>query len=243
MRRLRDPQALIAIGLILLAVVALRHSVNSTTLIVLLVIIPSVICHEVMHGVVALACGDDTAKRAGRLTLNPIKHIDPLGTLVLPALLALSGLGPFGYAKPVPVNPTRMRHPRNDTVLVSLAGPATNLALSGASILLIRYALPADTGFRLYYFGLGAVSLLAQILFWVGFLNVVLALFNVLPIPPLDGSAVVERLLPRSALPAWWQFRRFAMIGLIILVLWNPGDFLGRIFAPAEAAWAHLLIA
>jgi Zn-dependent protease len=249
MSRLRDPQALIAVGLILLAVYGLRHTVSSTTLVVLVVIIPSIILHEISHGVVALWCGDDTAKRAGRLTLNPIRHIDPLGTLVLPVLLALSGLGAFGYAKPVPVNPARMRHPRNNAVLVSLAGPATNLILAGLSIVILRDIEPAGTAGDLYLAfelvgprGLSSLSLFVQFLYLLGLLNVVLAVFNALPIPPLDGSILIERLLPASALPTWWQIRRYAMIVLFVLVLLDPGQFLGRIFLPAERAWAHFLV-
>jgi Zn-dependent protease len=241
LQRLRDPQALIAIGLILLAVYGLRHTVSSTTLLVLVVVIPSIILHEISHGVVALWCGDDTAKRARRLTLNPLRHIDPLGTLVLPALLALSGLGAFGYAKPVPVNPSRMRHPRNDHVLVSLAGPATNLILAGISIVLLRDVAPAGTAQLLYYYGLSAVGIGYRLLFLLGFLNVTLAVFNALPIPPLDGSILVERLLPQSALPTW-KFRRYAMVGLLVVVLLDPDQFLARIFDPAQRAWAHLLI-
>ncbi len=240
----RDPQALIAIGLILLAVFGLRHAVSTTTLLVLAVVIPSIMLHEIAHGVVALACGDDTAKRAGRLTLNPIRHVDPLGTLVLPVLLALSGLGAFGYAKPVPVNPSRMRHPRNDSVLVSLAGPATNLALAGISILLIRSVFPPGSGQALYdyySYGFPTVGAGLQVVYLLGLLNVTLAVFNALPIPPLDGSVLVERLLPSSALPTWWMIRRYAMIALLVLVLLDPGQFLAHVFGPAERAWASLL--
>ena len=248
--RLRDPQALIAVGLILVALYGLRHTVSTTTLLVLVVIIPSIILHEISHGVVAMWCGDDTARRAGRLTLNPLRHIDPLGTIVLPALMALSGLGAFGYAKPVPVNPARMRHPRNDSVLVSLAGPATNLLLAGLSIVVLRTLEPAGTATALYsairLFGPDGLPLFGtgvQLLYLLGLLNVVLAVFNALPVPPLDGSILVERLLPASALPTWWQIRRYAMVALLILVLLHPGHFLTRIFDPAERAWAHLLVA
>src|SRR5204863_3154976 len=99
-------------------------------IIFVLVLIPSVILHEIMHGVVALAFGDDTAKRAGRLTLNPIPHIDPVGSVALPLLLAVAGAPIFGWAKPVPVNPRQLRNPRQQSLLVSLAGPATNIALA-----------------------------------------------------------------------------------------------------------------
>ncbi len=93
-------------------------------------LVPSIILHELSHGVVALALGDDTAKRAGRLTLNPVKHVDPVGTLLVPAILSLSGLGAYGWAKPVPVSTNRLRSPRNHTVVVSLVGPLTNFALA-----------------------------------------------------------------------------------------------------------------
>jgi Zn-dependent protease len=241
------PQALVAVGLILLAVYAVRHSVSGTTLLVFAVIVPSIILHEITHGWVALAFGDDTAKRAGRLTLNPLRHIDPVGTLLLPAVLALSGLGAFGYAKPVPVSPARMRHPRNGSLVTSLAGPATNLVLAGASILVLRYLRPPGTVTALTgaldTYGIGAVDITDRVIYLVGFLNVTLAVFNLIPLPPLDGSAVVERLLPASAWPTWLTVRRYAMPVLLVLVLLDHGQVLGRIFDPAERAWGHLLTA
>src|SRR5438445_10887532 len=100
---------------------------SDTTLILLAVLVPSVMLHELSHGLVALAFGDDTAKRAGRLTLNPIAHIDPVGSIGLPLLLAVAGAPVFGWAKPVPVNRGNLRNPRQETLLVSLAGPATNI--------------------------------------------------------------------------------------------------------------------
>src|SRR5207237_10455946 len=103
------------------------------------VLIPSVILHEVSHGWVALAFGDDTAKRAGRLTLNPIAHVDPFGTIILPLLLSLSGIGAFGYAKPVPVNPRNLRNPRQHSLYVSLAGPLTNITLALIAGLVLRF--------------------------------------------------------------------------------------------------------
>lgn len=246
MNRYRDPQVLVAIALIVIAVLAVRSHISTTTWLVFAVVVPSIILHEVAHGVAALAFGDDTARRAGRLTLNPIRHIDPVGTLVLPGILALSGLGAFGYAKPVPINPARMRHPRNDAVIVSLAGPATNLALAGLSIFLLRDVRPAGTAasvnFIVSHFGLGPpISITDRVLYLLGFLNVILAVFNALPIPPLDGSAVVGRLLPRSALPTWYTIQRYAMPILIVLVLVDQGQVLSHIFNPAERAWAHLL--
>lgn len=246
MKRLAHPQALIAVALIGLALYALRHNLSSTNLLVFALVVPSIILHEIAHGVVALGFGDDTAQRAGRLTLNPVRHIDPFGTLILPAVLAYAGWGAFGYAKPVPINPARMRSPRNDSVVVSLAGPATNLALAGLSILLLHLARPAGTAQAVYQaislHGLDApLDLTDRLLFLLGFVNVTLAVFNALPIPPLDGSAVVARLLPRSALPFWYSYQQYAMPILLVLVLLNPGHFLDHVFGPAERAWAHLL--
>jgi Zn-dependent protease len=245
MRRLAHPQTLVVIGLVAIALYAIRHTLSSTTLIVFAVAVPSIILHELAHGVTALGFGDDTAKRAGRLTLNPVRHIDPIGTLVLPGVLALAGLGAFGYAKPVPINPGRMRSPRNSALVVSLAGPATNLALAGLSIVLLRVARPAGTAqavnFVVSNFGVGALPPADRVLYLLGFVNVTLAVFNALPIPPLDGSAVVGRLLPRSALPAWYSLQQYAMPILLVLVLLDPGNFLAHVFGPAERAWAHLL--
>ncbi len=247
MRRVGNAQILVAVGLILLAVYALRQSLGVTTLLIFVVVVPSIILHELSHGVAALAFGDDTAKRAGRLTLNPIKHVDPIGTLVLPGVLALAGLGAFGYAKPVPVSPGRMRSPRNNSLVVSLAGPATNLVLAGISILALRYLRPAGTAQTvdtlISFGGLSSVDIVDQLLYLMGFLNVTLAVFNLIPLPPLDGSAVVERLLPPSAWPTWLKVRQYAMPVLLLVVLLNPGGFLGHVFGPAERAWAHLLTA
>lgn len=245
--RLSNAQGLVVVVLVALALYGLRHSLGVTTLLIFAVVVPSIILHELAHGVVALAFGDDTARRAGRLTLNPIRHVDPIGTLVLPGVLALSGLGAFGYAKPVPIAPNRMRSPRNHTLIVSLAGPATNLLLAGVSILALRYARPAGTAQAINTLvslgGLGVVDVTDRVLYLLGFLNVSLAVFNLIPLPPLDGSAVVERLLPPSAWPTWLKIRQYAMPALLLLVLIDQGRFLGQVFGPAERAWAHVLAA
>ncbi|MGH8936958.1 MAG: site-2 protease family protein [Acidimicrobiia bacterium] len=147
-----------------------------------LLLVPSVIFHEVAHGWIAARLGDPTARRAGRLTLNPLPHIDPVGSLILPGLLALSRAGIiFGWAKPVPVNPAAFRRPVSGMALVAIGGPLTNLALALAAG---RLVMP---------FVEGTAATVA-----VGFvlLNVVLAVFNLLPIPPLDGSRVLRLLLP-----------------------------------------------
>jgi len=200
---------------------------SQTTLILFAVLIPSVMLHEISHGAVALAFGDDTAKRAGRLTLNPIAHVDPFGTLILPLLLALTGAGMFGWAKPVPVNPAQLRNPRQQALLVSLAGPATNIALAILAAGVLRAHLVHT-------------NLAVRIVFDAGFVNVVLAAFNLLPIPPLDGSAVIERFLPPSWAPQWYRFRQYSFGLLLLLVLLRPNT-LHRVFDAALRVWGHLL--
>jgi Zn-dependent protease len=243
-RRRVDTQVLIAVGLILIALYSARSSIGATDLLVFAVVVPSIILHEVAHGAAAWAFGDDTALRAGRLTLNPFRHVDPVGTLVLPGLLALSGLGVFGYAKPVPINPSRMRRPRNHSLLVSLAGPATNLALALAAALVLRFARPASTAALVHLvtegYGIGILGVGDRVLFLLGFVNITLAVFNALPIPPLDGSAVVARLLPARALPGWYTFTRWAMPVLIVLVLLDRGRLLGHVLGPVERAYARI---
>jgi Zn-dependent protease len=220
--------AAVAVGV---AVLALRHHVlNRDTLIFLLALIPAIVCHEVSHGVVALWCGDDTAKRAGRLTLNPLKHIDPFGSIVVPLVLVLTGGPPFGWAKPVPVAVNRLRHPRNQSVLVSFAGPATNIILAAiAGIALHELLVHSQAG------------LVAQIVFEFGIVNVVLAAFNLLPIPPLDGSALVERLLPVSALPGYYRMRMGFMVVVLLLVFLDQG-LLSRILGDVENWYLNLVL-
>jgi Zn-dependent protease len=210
-----------------------RHVVTSTTFLLLAVVIPSIILHEVSHGVAALAFGDDTAKKAGRLTLNPVPHIDILGTIILPAVLALSGFNVFGYAKPVPINPSRMRHPRNDAVFVSLAGPATNVVLAVIAGLWLRFLHPV-------YIDYGSGPWLPRILFAFGNINVVLAVFNLVPIPPLDGSAVVTRFLPKAWEGWWGTLRKYGMFILIAVVLVRPSLFTS-VLAPVERLWQRLI--
>jgi Zn-dependent protease len=200
--------------------------------------IPSVILHEVSHGVVALAFGDDTAKRAGRLTLNPLPHIDPFGTIILPALMLLVGYGAIAYAKPVPVNVGRLRRPRNESLLVSLVGPAVNIVLAVAAALAYRVVV-GSTAIPLDSHGFPAQTV-PKVLLIFGFVNVILAVFNLIPIPPLDGSAVVERVLPRSWWPGYLRLRQFSLPLVLLLVFLAP-QVLTRIFDPALNLWSHLL--
>lgn len=196
------------------------------SVIFLAVLVPSVILHEISHGVVALGFGDDTAKRAGRLTLNPIAHIDPFGTLLLPGLLVLSGGAAFGYAKPVPVRVDRLRNPRWHSLWVSLVGPATNLVIAVAAAVAFRTLQPTGVGF--------------EIVLTLGIANVVLAVFNMIPLPPLDGSALLEWLLPARWLTTYYRLRPYSMLILLGIFLLRPGSF-DAVIEPAVDLWARLL--
>jgi Zn-dependent protease len=190
-------------------------------LIYIVILLFSVIIHEVMHGVAAELFGDDTARRQGRLTLNPIPHIDPFASILLPAIMLISSGGAFalGAAKPVPVDFTNMRRPRLGMAVVSLAGPLSNLAIA------IVLALPAT-------FGLIEINeLLARAIF----LNVVLAVFNLLPIPPLDGSKIIASVLPTNIMNSLLRYEQYGF--LIILVLLFTG-ILNTLLIPFVALFA-----
>jgi Zn-dependent protease len=197
---------------------------NSTLYAVSVWVLPLVIAitfHEAAHGFVAHHFGDSTAWDRGRVTFNPLKHIDPFGTLLLPAILLLSQ-APFlfGYAKPVPVNFRALRHPRIDMVWVALAGPATNIAL----------ALLAATAFHLLdYTPASAVQWLADNLKNALVINVVLAVFNMLPIPPLDGGRVAVGLLPNVLAVPLSRLEPYGMLILlgILIILPMAGSQLG----------------
>jgi Zn-dependent protease len=210
---------------VLIALVA-DHHISTQEVLIFCAIVPSVILHEVSHGWVAKLFGDDTAQRAGRLSLNPLKHIDPVGTLIVPALMSLAGAGFFGWAKPVPVNVGRLRSPRNQGVLVSLSGPAVNAILAGGfAILFIKVK-----GVLLYIDGIFYLSSLPtwkQYIFLISLVNVGLFVFNMIPIPPLDGSVLFERMLPARYWPTYLRYRQYTMpivMGLVFLnFLLNPG--------------------
>lgn len=233
-----SPRATIWIiaGVALLAVLVRAHKITTFEILLICTIVPSVILHEVSHGAMALFFGDDTAKRAGRLTLNPIKHIDPFGTIILPILLVLSGVGAIAYAKPVPVNVSRLRNSRNSSVVVSLVGPVVNIALAVVLGLFFKAFVTSDVARVDAAGGVGSIG--AQLLFVAGYVNVLLAVFNLIPLPPLDGSAVLERLLPRSALPGYYRIRPFTMFVPLILVVLDPSA-LQHLFLWFETRYAQ----
>jgi Zn-dependent protease len=191
--------------------------------------------HESAHGLAALACGDPTAREQGRISLNPLRHIDPVGSILFPAILALSGAPVFGWARPVPVDLRRTRNPRSANLLVSAAGPLSNVVLAIAFTCLVLVLRP-----RLH--GVSASSI-DEVLFLLAvysvLINAALALFNLLPIPPLDGFGVLESLLPRRLAMIAFQLRRYGMVILLVIMMTGV---LGRILGPAQRAILDLLI-
>lgn len=180
----------------------------------LLSLAAGIICHEYAHGRVAEYLGDPTAKMMGRLSFNPIKHLDPFGSIILPLFLLVSRAGfVFGWAKPVPVNPSYFKDPRRGMAYVGLAGPLTNLTLASVGSLFYRLSvfLQISTG----------------VLFFQYFVmvNVILAVINLVPIPPLDGSRLVAAVLPKAWLPFYDSLERYGFLILIIILF-----FFGFIF-------------
>lgn len=201
-------------------------------------LISAIILHEISHGLVALRFGDDTAKRAGRLTLNPVPHIDPFGSLILPAMLAFTGFPAFGWAKPVPITPSRLGNPRRDMLLVGLAGPGSNFVLMGLSAIAARAVSRGSASYA--WTTWGDLPLLVQVLIAFALVNLLLGLFNLLPIPPLDGSSLLERVLPGRWLPRWYQVRPYGMLVLFLLAF--STNLLGRFFAPFEEALFRFIL-
>ncbi len=186
---------------------------------ILLVLFFSVVLHEYAHGYVAYRLGDPTANDAGRLTMNPIAHVDIVGTIIIPLALFVSKSGfLFGWAKPVPINPTYFRKPMEGMALTGVAGPASNLLLALAASLILRFAGA--------FLGDGIV---AQLLVYGIVINVVLAVFNLIPIPPLDGSRVILPFLPPSIARFYFELEPYGMFVVIGLLVTGV---LGRIIVP-----------
>lgn len=184
----------------------------------LVILIFSAILHEVMHGFVAFKLGDPTAKILGRLTLNPRPHIDPIMSVLVPALLVFSG-SPiiFGAAKPVPVNPIHFKDPKKDMALVGLAGPLTNLCLAVIAALLYHF-IP--------------ISIFQQLFFLIALYNLMLGFLNLIPIPPLDGAKIFSALLPDDLAQSFNSIGNIGVFILFFLLVFPLGPFsLGRVLS------------
>jgi len=196
------------------------------TALMVVVLLFSIIIHEIAHGYVALLNGDPTARMLGRITLNPIPHIDLVGSIVLPLLLLISNSGfLIGWAKPVPVNPLNFRNYRWGEFAVSAAGPVSNLALAAIFSLLLRLGLENPGLTQLAYYGVS--------------INIILALFNLIPIPPLDGSHILALVLPRELARLYSYLQPVGFI--LILILFYTG-ILGVILMPLYRQIATIML-
>jgi Zn-dependent protease len=186
----------------------------------LLILIPVLLfcmmMHELAHGFIAYKLGDPTAKRAGRLSFNPIRHLDPIGTAMFVITYLFSGFV-FGWAKPIPVSSYYFKNQQRGMAIVGLAGPVTNFILAIVFVLILNWLHPSGSG-RLF-----------QFLFLAFQVNVVLGVFNLFPIPPLDGSRVVGAFLPRNAYAKWIQVDRYGFLIVIVLIVIFQSQFFGLI--------------
>ncbi len=200
-------------------------------LIVLVILVYSAILHEIAHGLVAYRLGDPTAKLSGRLTLNPIPHIDPFMSILLPLLLIISGSPVvFGAAKPVPVDPFNLRDGRKDLALVSIAGPLTNVMIAVTAVAL----------FRILHSSISPV--ISGIILQIVQLNLLLAIFNLLPIPPLDGSKVLAQFLPEDTARSYLSLGTFGFMIIFLLLAFPIGGFsLNHLIITLLAFALHLL--
>lgn len=187
----------------------------------------SITIHEYFHGVVAERRGDDTARLLGRLTLNPIAHIDLFGTILLPVIAMISGFPLFGWAKPVPINPLRLYSPKSDMMYIGIAGPLANFSLAVASALLLKFIRSTEM-----------LVLFAPIASYLMVINVILGVFNLIPVPPLDGSHIIGGILPREM---FYRYERMAPYGFIIIIFLLYSGILNAILMPIVSLILRLL--
>jgi Zn-dependent protease len=203
--------------------------------------------HESAHAWMANLRGDPTARMLGRITLNPIKHIDPVGTILLPLVAAFAGIPMLGWAKPTPVNPRNFRNPVLDDVLTSIVGPISNFAVAcSATTFLLIIRLSSGTGRQVIDQVVGPIPLRSQsilvplcvLLYELMVINIVLGVFNLIPVPPLDGSHVLRHFLPE---PLRRAYDMLGMFGLLILVYFG-GSFLSKLLAPVLRTFESVLL-
>jgi Zn-dependent protease len=216
----------------------------------LFVLLFAITVHEASHGWAAYRMGDPTAHNLGRVTINPLAHIDPIGTVLLPLMLALIGLPAFGWAKPVPVNPRNLRNPRRDNLWISFAGPAANMLVASAAFLILLVLKILNPGVNRFLRivvrtlfknpevlraalprGLYPLEGLALVLYFLVLINIYLAVFNMIPVPPLDGSGILMGLLSDRAAARYDRLRPF---GFLIVVAFIYLGLLNIIIAPIQ---------
>ena len=199
-----------------------------------LAVIIGIVVHESAHALAAFALGDATARAQGRVSLNPLNHIDPFGTVLLPLLMIAAGGPVFAFAKPVPVYLGNLKHPKRDEVLVSLAGPASNIVLAVAAALGLS-ALAGSPEAVVRLFGEGGFTMLVTLCFTAISVNLSLAFFNLIPLPPLDGSSILVPFLRGEALATYYRIQRYAMPILLVVLYLLPSvlhiDLIGLYFS------------
>lgn len=224
----------------------------SDTIILIAVLVPcliiAIVFHEVAHGYAAKLLGDPTASNKGRLTLNPIRHVDPIGTILVPGALALAGGPVFGWAKPVPVNKYRLRNPRFGMMAVAAAGPAINFALAFLGSVALGLAWvngadfdPSQPASPVLFSPQGDSLWLMSGLYFFVLINLFLGLFNLLPIPPFDGSHLVGGLLPDKLRPYWERLQRVGIVLIlgVIAYSWMFGTSWLLSVLSAPLMWSH----
>ncbi|WP_019238561.1 MULTISPECIES: site-2 protease family protein [Enorma] len=196
-----------------------------------LAVIIGIVVHESAHALTAYLLGDSTARSRGRVSLNPLNHIDPFGTVILPLLMVLAGGPVFAYAKPVPVYLGNLKHPKRDEMLVALSGPVSNILIACLGALVLSLASPALLSGGLSF---QLSNLIASFLITCMSVNLSLAFFNLIPLPPLDGSSILVPFLHGDALSTYYQVQRYAMPILIIVLYLLPSltgiDIIGWYF-------------
>ena len=213
-------------------------------LVILLVLLFSVIVHECAHGLTAEYFGDPTARQMGRLTLNPLSHIDPIGTIVVPLLLVVMKTGiVFGWAKPVPINGANLRDPARQYPLIAAAGPVSNLILAAISAIFLGFVVGlSDASVNAWLSGgVSRFQYFLFLLFHHGVrFNVLLALFNLIPLPPLDGSWILSRFLSGQALRLYESIRPFGFFLLVFLMMSGMGRYFILAVNAVSALFLHV---